>query len=421
MRSPPGLVPRLTMKPKMNPSRAQSAGSPSRLAVFLLIALTCLVVRGNNLHAQQPKGGQQPGARPKNLPGVSNQGGTGASEEVHSTRSLKKKAPTRSERLWLWVKERWFYLVPAAIGIFAVGTLLVVYQKQNRQRSGRSTAASDVIGGYRLQNLMMTGQTSQVWEVVEVASGRHFAMKLLLPEKLEDEEHRKLLFHEAEVGIQLAHPNIIKIIKLVKEDDNPYFVMEFFPAGNLKLRVMHKKWDFIKEKAHDIFKQAATGLAYMNANGWVHRDVKPDNIMVNSAGEVRLIDFALAQRIGRSLFGRRGKPAGTRSYMSPEQIRGEALDGRADVYSFGASAYEVVAGRPPFRAANPTDLLHKQILEKPISPQVYNADVSDEFAALILRCLAKKKQDRPRDFHEILMALRGMQVFKSEAAKPRAE
>jgi serine/threonine protein kinase len=264
----------------------------------------------------------------------------------------------------------------------------------------------------------MTGQTSQVWEVVELSSSRHFAMKFLLPEKLHDEEFRQLLYHEAEVGIQLAHPNVIKIIKLIKDPHNPYFVMEFFPAGNLKLRIMHKKWDFIKEKSLDIFKQAATALAYMNANGWVHRDVKPDNIMVNSAGEVRLIDFALAVRATKKgLFSKKkSRAAGTRSYMSPEQIRGEWLDGRADIYSFGASCYEVACGRPPFRAGTPTELLNKQIVEKPVSPQMHNPDITDQFAALVLRMLAKKREERPRDFHEVLMELRTLQVFKSVAA-----
>src|SRR5205807_1093309 len=132
-----------------------------------------------------------------------------------------------------------------------------------------------------------------------------------------------------------------------KQIETPYFVMEFFPAGSLKLRIVRKQFDFIKEHASNIFKQAATGLAYMNASGFVHRDVKPDNMLVNSAGELRLIDFALAQRIKKqSLFSKifRTKNAvqGTRSYMAPEQIRGQALDGRADIYSFGASAYEIV-------------------------------------------------------------------------------
>jgi serine/threonine protein kinase len=139
--------------------------------------------------------------------------------------------------------------------------------------------------------------------------------------------------------------------------------------------------------------------------------------MVNSAGEVRMIDFALAERVskGGMFRKRRGRAAGTRSYMSPEQIRGEGLDARADIYSFGASCYEIVTGRPPFRAATPTDLLHKQIVEKPVSPKNYNQDVTDEFADLVLRCLAKKKKERPQDFHEVLMALRNMKVFKSEA------
>lgn len=304
-------------------------------------------------------------------------------------------------------------MVLIGLGAVAVIVVIVVAVKNQSGKKEAVNQAADMLGGYRLQNLMMTGQTSQVWEAVEVSSGRHFAIKMLLPEKVNDEEHKALLFHEANVGIALAHPNVIKIVKF--EKNPPHFVMEFFPAGNLKIRVMHKKWDFIHEKALDIFKQAATALAYMNASGWVHRDVKPDNIMVNSAGEVRVIDFALAQRVSKGgMFRKKGKAAGTRSYMSPEQIRGEPLDGRADIYSFGATVYEVVTGRPPFRADTPQALLTKQITEKPTSPQVHNPDVTDEFAALTLKMLAKKKEDRPKDFHEVLMALRTMQVFKQE-------
>jgi serine/threonine protein kinase len=209
----------------------------------------------------------------------------------------------------------------------------------------------------------------------------------------------------------------------VKRDaKNPYFVMEFFPAGSLKVRMMRKQTEFIKEKTPGILKQTATGLAYMNASGWVHRDVKPDNILVNSAGDVRIIDFALARRVEKRSFWsrwfrRKSKAMGTRSYMSPEQIRGEPLDARADIYSFGASAYEIVTGRPPFRASSSQELLTKQIIEKPASPQVYNTDVSDEFSVLVLEMLAKKREERPHDFHEILMRLRGMKVFKSESAQ----
>jgi serine/threonine-protein kinase len=190
--------------------------------------------------------------------------------------------------------------------------------------------------------------------------------------------------------------------------------MEYFPAGSLKLRIMRKEHDFLREKAHDILKQAATALAFMNAKGWVHRDVKPDNILVSSGGDVRMIDFAIAQRMPTGLskvFWRKKKTQGTHSYMSPEQIRSQPLDGRADVYSFGATCYEMVTGRPPFRGASLQDLLAKHIAEKPTTPQHYNPEVSKEFADLILRMLGKKKEERPRDFHDVLMQMRGMRIY----------
>jgi serine/threonine protein kinase len=276
------------------------------------------------------------------------------------------------------------------------------------------------IGGYRIQNLLQTGQFSQVYEVVEVTSMRHFALKLLLPEHARNPEQRRLLFYEAEVGKKLAHPNIIKILEVNRDAINPFFVMEFFPSGSLKLRLMRKQTDFVREFADKIIKQAATGLAYMNASGWVHRDVKPDNILVNSLGEVRIIDFAIAyrppSRLAR-LFSRRGKAMGTRSYMSPEQIRGQTLDGRADVYSFGATCYEMLTGRPPFRGRDSQELLTKHIIEKPVNPRTHYPDITEDFAALILRMLEKKRDDRPRDFHEVLMALRNLRVLKGQPAK----
>lgn len=276
----------------------------------------------------------------------------------------------------------------------------------------------EMLGSYRLLNLMMTGQTSQVWEATEGSSGRHFAVKILLPEYANKREHREFLFHEADVGIELAHPNIIKIVTVVK-DKQPHFVMDFFPGGSLKMRILHKETDWIKEKAHDILKQAATGFAFMNAKGWVHRDIKPDNILVNSAGEVRIIDFAIAHKIRTGFLGkllsRKGPVQGTRSYMSPEQIRNEPLDGRADIYSFGATCFELVTGRPPFRGATNQDLLHKHMVEKPVTPVQFNPEVTTEFGELVLKMLAKKKEQRPANFHEVLIELRKIRVFKTPA------
>jgi len=278
--------------------------------------------------------------------------------------------------------------------------------------------ADEIIDDYKLVKHMATGQASQVWEVVEMGSSRHLAMKLLLPEKLNDPENVHFLVHEAEVGLKLAHPNVIRIFKLNRRKENPYFVMEFFPAGSIRVRLQRKDNQFIEEKTIDCLKQVATGMAFMNAQGYIHRDLKPDNILVNASGEVKIIDFALAYEAPSffsRLFGGKGKPQGTRSYMSPEQIRCQVLDGRADIYSFGCMAFEIITGRTPFRGASANEILNKQLKELPTSPKTINPKINKQFAEFIMRTMAKKREDRPKDFHEVLMALKTMKAFDSDA------
>ncbi len=282
--------------------------------------------------------------------------------------------------------------------------------------------AEDMVGNYRQVKCILTGQMSQVWEVVEVSSHRHFAMKILLPERSADSEARRMLYHEAKVGLEMTHPNVIRIVHVSDESVHHYFVMEFFPAGSLKVRLVGKQYAFIRERALSIFKQAATGLAYINASGWVHRDIKPDNLLVNSAGELRIIDFAIAQRVQETsffarLFRRKKVVQGTRSYMSPEQIRGDFLDGRADIYSYGATLYELTTYRPPFRAATQQELLQKHILEKPAPLTALCADLTPEFNDLVLKCLAKKRDDRPHSFHDVLKTLNQIRVYKNDPVK----
>src|SRR5262245_24590414 len=152
---------------------------------------------------------------------------------------------------------------------------------------------NETIGGYKLRSLLQTGQVSQVFEVVEPTSNRHFAMKILLPEAAEKSDVRGNLFHEAEVGIKLRHENVIHILKISRDIHSPHFIMEYFPSGSMRTRLMQKDFTFIKEHAMKVFKQAATALAYMHASGWVHCDVKPDNMLVNAAGQHKMIELAI--------------------------------------------------------------------------------------------------------------------------------
>lgn len=283
---------------------------------------------------------------------------------------------------------------------------------------------NELIGGYRLRTLLQTGQKSQVFEVVETKSNRHFAMKVLLPEAASESEARAELFNDAEVGIKMAHPNVVRIYKVDRSPERPFFVMEFFPSGSLRLRLQAKDFKFIREHARKIFREAATGLAYMNAMGYVHRDVKPDNILVNSVGDTKIIDFAITQKIPTGfdkfmkklgkLVGKKTPMGGTKSYMSPEQILKHDLDGRADVYSYGCTLYELTTGKKPFVGMTEQELLTKHFTEKPVSPVAHNKDLTDDFGGLVLKMLAKKREDRVAGFHEFLMALRKIKIFKDE-------
>ena len=288
--------------------------------------------------------------------------------------------------------------------------------------------AKEIIGDYRLRGCLQTGQSSQVYEVVEVKSNRHFAMKILLPEHVTNAAKRAELFHEAEVGIKMRHENVINIVRVNRNPKQPYFIMEFFPSGSLRNRLLAKDprvtaakdmdidKQFLKQNARKIFRQMATGLAYMNASGYVHRDVKPDNILVNASGQTKIIDFAISKKIPTGFakwFYRKKRPQGTRSYMSPQQIRDEKPDPRMDVYSYGCTIYELTTGRPPFRGSNEQELLSKHIVEKPPSPVMLNSDLTDEFGALVLKTLAKKNEDRYKGFHEVLLDLKKIRIFKS--------
>jgi eukaryotic-like serine/threonine-protein kinase len=284
---------------------------------------------------------------------------------------------------------------------------------------------NETIGGYRLRSLLQTGQISQVFEVVEPHSHRHFAMKVLLPEHAKDPAKRAELFNDAEVGIKMTHPNVIHIHKVVRSPTAPHFIMDFFPSGSLRLRLQAKENAFIREHARRIFKETATGLAYMNGSGYVHRDIKPDNILCNPLGETKVIDFAISRKIPTGFarwFYRKGKPSGTPSYMSPEQIRDEIPDRRQDVYSYGCTLYELATGRPPFRGTSTSDLLSRHLKEKPAPLTAYNPDVTEEFSNFVLKLLAKKPGDRPGNFQEVMMELRKVkQIFKSVVEKPAEE
>jgi serine/threonine protein kinase len=177
--------------------------------------------------------------------------------------------------------------------------------------------AEDKIGSYRFVRTLLPGQNSTVMEVVQDGTGRRFAMKQLLPSKGQDPYERKAFGFEAKLGMDLHHPNLVRVYEYVNDKYQPYFVMDYFPSTHLRYYLGRRAlYEGIRPKLHRIITQVATGLAYMHNKGWVHRDIKPENMIVNKASEVRVIDYALALKL-RTGLGKMPSPLISTALASP--------------------------------------------------------------------------------------------------------
>ncbi len=284
--------------------------------------------------------------------------------------------------------------------------------------AGDTTQADDKIGGFRFVRTIHPGATSMVLEVVQDSTGKRFALKQLNPSRAEDPAERKLFEFEAKLGMDFRHPNLVRVHEYFKDKHQPYFVMDLFPSYHMKLPIARPSvYPMPVAQLHRIIDQAGQGLVYMHEKGWVHRDVKPENILVNKSGEVRLVDYALAMKpYGglKKLFKKKAPVQGTHSYMSPEQIRGQPPTPAADIYSMGVTCYELACGRPPFRANSMTELLHKHISEKPLPLTAYNKAVTPEFNDLVLKMISKKAGDRPASLRELLSKFSRIRIYQTD-------
>jgi serine/threonine protein kinase len=213
---------------------------------------------------------------------------------------------------------------------------------------------------------------------------------------------------------------VIHIFDFVSDSTKTFVTMEYFDAPNMK-QWIYQGFDSIAHLLPQVIQQASEGMAYLHKQGYVHRDIKPDNFLIDESGEVKLIDFALCVRkkglVGR-LLGGRGKVQGTRSYMSPEQIRGQALDERADIYSFGCTLYELLTGRPPFTGVSTNDLLTKHLRTPPPSLEAGNRNVTSQFGQLVRRMLSKDPSARPQSMDDVIRELKSVPILKSVPAPP---
>lgn len=273
----------------------------------------------------------------------------------------------------------------------------------------------DFIGPFQLLRLIRGGSTTQVWEAVRTGESERIALKVLLQDYRTDKEEIGQLKHEAAIGADMDHENVIKIFGYHDDQGFPLISMQLFNARNLKIE-MRERPEFMMPSISQIIRYCALGLEHMHQKGWVHCDVKPDNFLADEQANVKLIDFSIGTKakVGglASLFGGRPKTIrGTRSYMAPEQIRRRNVDPRTDVYGFGCTIFELLSGKTPFTGNTPDELLSKH-LTAAIPSLEASSNVTRDFADLVKRMMAKKPEHRFQSIGDFLAVFEKTQMFR---------
>src|SRR5947208_13059531 len=248
------------------------------------------------------------------------------------------------------------------------------------------------IGKYDVVEVLGKGGMGIVYKATDSRIGRLVAIKMMTGGFAENPDLLKRFYREAKSTGMLQHPNIVIVYELGDHEGNPYLVMEFLEGEPLDKAIASKRDISMVEKLSYII-QCCTGLAYAHSRGIVHRDIKPANLMVLKDGNCKIVDFGIA-RIGDNSMTRTGQVVGTITYMSPEQINAQVVDGRTDIFSAGVMLYELLTGVLPFDGKDTASTLLKIIHEPPPPLKNFLTDYPAEMEEVLFRALAKDREER---------------------------
>jgi eukaryotic-like serine/threonine-protein kinase len=289
-------------------------------------------------------------------------------------------------------------------------------------------AADAVLSRYRIIERIGAGGMGEVYKAHDASLERFVALKILPPELVSREDRLQRFVQEAKTASGLSHPNIVTIHEIGQSvvenssDSSPvHFIAMELVSGETLRKKIHRERRSLRSLL-DFLAQSADGLAKAHAAGVVHRDLKPDNIMVTDDGFAKILDFGLAKllepAIGLSRVGdeptqlrektREGVILGTVGYMSPEQVEGKQVDARSDVFSFGCILYEAVTRKKPFEAESEVDVLHKILHDEPEPIADIAADAPWELRRIVRRCLAKEPDKRYQSMRDLANELRDL-------------
>ncbi len=263
-----------------------------------------------------------------------------------------------------------------------------------------------LIGGrYELGELLGRGGMAEVRKATDVRLGRTVAVKRLRTDLASDSSFQTRFRREAQSAASLNHPAIVAVYDTGEEvaDDvatgqpvsQPYIVMEYV-AGRTLRDILREGRKILPERALEITSGVLSALDYSHRAGIIHRDIKPGNVMLTPAGDVKVMDFGIARAVSdaQSTMTQTAAVVGTAQYLSPEQARGEAVDSRSDVYSTGCLLFELLTGRPPFVGDSPVSVAYQHVREVPPRPSALDADLDPQIDAIVLKALAKRVEDR---------------------------
>lgn len=275
-----------------------------------------------------------------------------------------------------------------------------------------------LLGRYRILREIGGGGMAQVYEAEDQTIGRKVALKVLAVPPVVPESEKSLLIEsfqqEARSAGTLSHSNVVTLYEVGETDGVHYIAMELL-TGTTARELLRERGKLPVDHALNILLQVARALDYAHKQGVIHRDVKPDNIVVTEEGVVKLTDFGIARAANDLLRTQKGMLVGSPAYMSPEQIQGEPVDYRSDIYSLGVTAYEMLTGRKPFDAPAVTAVMHRIVYDEPDpAPELPRAA-----EAALRRALAKKPEERPTSavalVEELTSAYYGTAVVSPEA------
>src|SRR3954471_20482050 len=260
-----------------------------------------------------------------------------------------------------------------------------------------------VDGRYRALKRLGVGGMAEVWCAEDEVLGRRVALKLLGGRFTEDPEFRERFRREAQAAASLTHPNIVGIFDRAEWEGTPYIAMELVDGRTLK-ELVTERGPLPPNVAVNFAEQVLTALAYAHRRGLVHRDLKPQNVIVDAEGTAKVADFGIA-RAANSDMTQTGAMVGTVQYFSPEQAQGLPVDSRSDLYSVGVVLYELLTGQLPFEGEAPISIALKHVNERPAPVGQMRPGIPPALDAVVLRALEKDPALRFQTAEEFIAAL----------------